>query len=144
MGSSERESLHILTKALAKSPHKVAIHDPDMELLLWAGGGWEGITKPEFWGRRWLEFVHPLDAEALDLWRKNPRKKSVKARWIWPPGWAWIAMSKRKVGPFWVVLSQVGPADCDLKLCWECLKMVDGRAGCGDSTVQCPYRLARA
>lgn len=143
MGSSDRESLPLLTRALANSPHKVAIHDLPMEELLWAGGGWDGITRPEFWGRRWLEFLHPEDVKAFNEWRSNPRKTTIKARWMWPPGWAWIAMRKRRVGPLWVVVSQVKPAEDEAKLCWECLKMVDARIGCCDSTVQCPYRMVQ-
>lgn len=144
MGISDQESLHILARALARSPYKVAIYDLPMDEMLWAGGGWEGVTKPEYMGKRWLEFLHPRDVEVCEQWRKNPRKKVFKARWMLPLGWTWVAMSKRQVGPFWVVISQLGPAAPDLKLCWECLQMVDGEPGCSDSTVYCPYRTASA
>jgi hypothetical protein len=96
-----------------------------MEKLLWFGGGWEGIGMKEALGTGWLEFIHPDDFEGFMAWRINPKPAASKFRVLFRTGWACVAMTRRRAGDCWLVITELQNCEVtDPEICRCC------KAGC--------------
>ena len=90
---------------------KVSVFDDDGHLL-WFCENWEAaVGRLESWsealGHGWLEFVHHDDLAAVHQWIKCPTKATIRMRTHsgTPDGhWVGIAMSKRRVGRYWLAI----------------------------------------